>query len=89
MVSLRLTAFFYAMLNNCISARRVHWFRSSAFAARWKEEVKLLQEEMRRTLRFHAYQRDSWNKHARAKTCNKELGAAAYAQKYVHGTSLP
>ncbi|TBU36639.1 hypothetical protein BD309DRAFT_877998 [Dichomitus squalens] len=63
------------------SARRVHWFRSSAFAARWTEEVNLLKEEMHRTLRFHTYRRDKWNDHTREKERMNNAGAAAYARK--------
>ena len=51
---------------------------------RWKEEVRLLEEEMRRTLRFHAFHRDQWETHARKKVGSQELGAAAYARKCVH-----
>ncbi|KAI1785592.1 hypothetical protein LXA43DRAFT_899410 [Ganoderma leucocontextum] len=65
-------------------ARRVHWFRSSAVHARWEEEVYLLAEEMRRTFRFHAYQRDQWNAHAREMDTSQESGAAAYARKQAH-----
>ena len=61
-------------------ARRVHWFRSSAFCTRWSEEVQLLKEEMRRTLRFHAYKRDQWVAHTRDGE-SASPGAAAYARK--------
>ncbi|KAI1789500.1 hypothetical protein LXA43DRAFT_892819 [Ganoderma leucocontextum] len=64
--------------------RRVHWFRSSAVCTRWKEEVRLLEEEMRRTLRFHAYHRDQWEAHLRKKIASQEPGAAAYARKQAH-----
>ncbi|KAI1785585.1 hypothetical protein LXA43DRAFT_899423 [Ganoderma leucocontextum] len=62
-------------------ARRVYWFRSSAVHAHWEEEVHLLVEEMRCTLRFHGYQRDQWNAYAREKDASQESGAAAYARK--------
>ena len=51
---------------------------------RWKEEVRLLQEEMRRTLCFHAFHRGQWEACARKKVGFQEFGAAAYARKCVH-----
>ena len=51
---------------------------------RWKEEVRLLEEEMRRTLRFHSFHRDQWEARARKKVGSQELGAAAYARKCIH-----
>ena len=63
------------------SVRRVHWFRSSAVHTRWEEEVRLLEEEMRRTLRFHAYHRAQWEDRAQNRTEAQEYGAAAYARK--------
>ncbi|KAI1796811.1 hypothetical protein LXA43DRAFT_879378 [Ganoderma leucocontextum] len=65
-------------------ARRVHWFRSSAVFARWKEEVQLLKEEMCRTLRFYAYMHDRWNDHARAKEALADSPTIAYARKQAH-----
>ncbi|KAI1783685.1 hypothetical protein LXA43DRAFT_1102211 [Ganoderma leucocontextum] len=50
---------------------------------RWKEEVRLLEEEMCRTLRFHAYHHDQWEDRAR-KVESQEPGAAAYARKQAH-----
>ena len=62
-------------------ARRVHWFRSKALAARWQEELALLLEEMRRTLRFFLHWRNIWNVRARQREQEDELGAAAYARR--------
>lgn len=64
-----------------IAARRVHWFRSSALCNRWSEEVRLLEEEMRRTLRFFGYFREKWDEIAREQEQAAELGRAAYARK--------
>ncbi|KAI1796329.1 hypothetical protein LXA43DRAFT_969822 [Ganoderma leucocontextum] len=64
--------------------RRVHWVRLSAVCMRWTEEVQLLEEEMRRTLRFHAYHRDRWEDHARKKVKTEKSGAVAYARKQAH-----
>ncbi|KAH9849133.1 hypothetical protein C2E23DRAFT_738021 [Lenzites betulinus] len=62
-------------------ARRVHWFRSSATQRRWKEEVCLLQEEMRRSVRFFTYHRQRWTAIAAERDRTSNAGAAAYARK--------
>ncbi|TFK79155.1 hypothetical protein K466DRAFT_456260, partial [Polyporus arcularius HHB13444] len=41
-------------------ARRVHWFRSSALYTRWKEELDIVEEEMKRTVRFFMYWERRW-----------------------------
>ncbi|KAH9934387.1 uncharacterized protein B0H18DRAFT_870111, partial [Fomitopsis serialis] len=69
-------------------ATRVEWFRASARTARWREEVEIVKEEMRRVQRFFAYFMRLWD--ARASTfCSnqEERGAAAYAARCVE--SLP
>ena len=63
------------------AARRVHWSRSSATHARWCEEVELLKEEMRRTVRFFHYYRYQWEVVTRKEEEASNLGAAAYARK--------
>ncbi|TBU25756.1 hypothetical protein BD311DRAFT_780148 [Dichomitus squalens] len=65
-------------------ARRVHWSRSKATHTRWCEEVELLKEEMRRTVRFFCYHRDKWERTARTEDADKNAGAAAYARKQAH-----
>ncbi|KZV71595.1 hypothetical protein PENSPDRAFT_605738 [Peniophora sp. CONT] len=40
---------------------RVLWFRASAKAARWGEEVRLLREEIKRTQRFFRFFEDWWH----------------------------
>ncbi|KAJ3501027.1 hypothetical protein NLJ89_g9529 [Agrocybe chaxingu] len=61
---------------------RVEWAKSRARVARCKEEVLLLQEEMRRTLSFLEWKSDWWKERAQ-RHCDvaKELseGLAAYA----------
>ncbi|KAG6819053.1 hypothetical protein H0H93_015936 [Arthromyces matolae] len=47
-------------------ALRIEWCRSRARSMRWKEEVELLQEEMRRILQFLSWEADCWD--ARAST---------------------
>ncbi|KAI0730475.1 hypothetical protein C8Q76DRAFT_613044 [Earliella scabrosa] len=64
-------------------AQRVHWFRSKALAARWQEELVLLLEEMRRTLRFFLHWRNIWRARAREREQQDEMGAAAYARRCV------
>ena len=61
----------------------MHWFRSKALAARWQEELVLLLEEMRRSVRFFLRWRNMWNDRARARERQDELGAAAYARRSV------
>jgi hypothetical protein len=39
---------------------RLEWSKAFARAARWKEEVALLKEEMRRTLVFLKWRSDGW-----------------------------
>lgn len=51
---------------------------------RWSEEVRLLQEEMRRVLAYHEWHADWWELLAFAKTGlspDKEEGSVAYAYR--------
>lgn len=63
------------------SVKRVHWFRSSALCQRWREEFKLLTEEMRRTVRFFGFFRKAWTARAEAHDILEERASAAYARK--------
>ncbi|KAJ3557540.1 hypothetical protein NM688_g1418 [Phlebia brevispora] len=65
-------------------AFRVYWFRSSASKSRWEEEVRLLEEEMRRTVRFFKYYKKMWSCTALKCELFGKLGRAAYAWKEVH-----
>ncbi|PIL28435.1 hypothetical protein GSI_08469 [Ganoderma sinense ZZ0214-1] len=65
-------------------ARRVHWSRSSATHTRWYEEVQLLMEEMKRTVRFFHYYRYQWETTMRREEDAGNAGAAAYARKQAH-----
>src|SRR5262245_23236677 len=66
-------------------ALRIEWCRSRARAMRWKEEVMLLSEEMRRVLAFFLWEVGWWRGKAygRASTMTPEEleGAAAYAER--------
>ncbi|TFK79239.1 hypothetical protein K466DRAFT_505889, partial [Polyporus arcularius HHB13444] len=64
-------------------ARKVHWFRSSAQYARWKEEVDILLEEMRRTIRFFVFWERWWLARAQVKEDTGERGEAAYDRRYA------
>ncbi|KAI0713022.1 hypothetical protein C8T65DRAFT_695089 [Cerioporus squamosus] len=57
-------------------ARRVHWFCSSALYTRWKEELDIVDEEMKRTVRFFMY----WER----RDGNGEDGGAAYACRQAY-----
>lgn len=58
---------------------KAHWCRTKAKAERWKEEKILVEEEMKRTLRFFAYYERLWRKRGRKE--GEMTGARAYAKK--------
>ena len=55
----------------------------SALRSRWSEEVRLLEEEMRRTVRFYKWNKRDWEVTAEIRENEKLQGAAAYARKCV------
>ncbi|KAJ7585952.1 hypothetical protein C8J56DRAFT_787825 [Mycena floridula] len=67
------------------AAVRVEWSKSRARAKRWWEEVRLLQEEMRRVLRYLRWSEKLWRE--RADSCGEDeevaiaSGMRAYALK--------
>lgn len=64
------------------SALRVEWCKARARASRWSEECKLIEEEMRRVIAFHAYQARWWLDQIGLKTAASEEhreGLVAYA----------
>ncbi|PSR90759.1 hypothetical protein PHLCEN_2v4819 [Hermanssonia centrifuga] len=65
-------------------AVRVHWFRVNAVKDRWSEEAALLEEEMRRTVRFFRFQHHQWLDRSRRREREGEHGHAAYAKKHAH-----
>lgn len=44
-----------------VSVNRLEWFRASARTTRWKEEVRIVEEEMRRTQRYFNHFRRLWH----------------------------
>ncbi|KAK7059400.1 hypothetical protein R3P38DRAFT_2495701, partial [Favolaschia claudopus] len=63
---------------------RVEWSRAKARKARWEEEVKLLEEEMRRSLRYLEWQATWWESRQESRLeVSSDLKAAlrAYALK--------
>ena len=64
-------------------AFRVQWFRASASKARWEEEVRILEEEMKRSVRFYMYHKRWWERKAREEERLVRLGHAATAWRYV------
>lgn len=65
-----------------LSVSRVQWFRLSAKATRWREEVEIVEEEMRRTQRFFYNLHSSW--HSKSQIAGGEIisrGRAAYAAR--------
>ncbi|KAJ2995469.1 hypothetical protein NUW54_g7385 [Trametes sanguinea] len=65
-------------------AQRVHWFRSSALKKRWHEELRLLEEEMRRSLKFFSHHRRRWLDVAEKRDSDGNRGGAAYARKQAY-----
>jgi hypothetical protein len=64
----------------------VEWSRAKARKTRWQEEVKLLEEEMRRTLRYLEWQALWWESRQDARTeapSDLRAGLRAYALKQV------
>ena len=66
-----------------MSAFRVQWFRASASKSRWEEEVRILEEEMKRSVRFYMYYKRWWERRAREEEKLVRLGRAATAWRYV------
>lgn len=63
---------------------RIEWAKSKARAERWKEEIKLLVEEMRRVIAYFAWKVQWWSiqRHRRTDAqMHIRDGAAAYAVK--------
>ncbi|KAK6971927.1 CxC2 domain-containing protein [Favolaschia claudopus] len=62
---------------------RVEWCRAYARKTRWSEEVMLLREEMRRVLRYLAWQAAWWRERCEGREVTAELagGIRAYAMK--------
>ena len=61
---------------------RVEWLKCRARAARWKEEIQLLEEEMRQAICFCAWKVNWWEKQAHRRTSilsHLAEGIAAYA----------
>ncbi|TDL25097.1 hypothetical protein BD410DRAFT_717811, partial [Rickenella mellea] len=65
------------------SAMRVEWAKSWARAERWREEVILVTEEMRRTLAFLEWRAKWWESQvdSRMETVDVKSGLRAYAMK--------
>ena len=56
-------------------------FRRRAVAARWKEEVDLLEEEMRRTVCFFSFYQGKWERESGARETRGDAGGAAYGSR--------
>ncbi|RPD52052.1 hypothetical protein L226DRAFT_474677 [Lentinus tigrinus ALCF2SS1-7] len=64
-----------------LDSLRVHWFRHSALASRWTEEVQTEYEEMFRTVKSHKHDMNVWEERAKSRKEAGRLGAAAYARR--------
>jgi hypothetical protein len=61
---------------------RIEWVKCRARAHRWKEEIQLLEEEMRRSLEYGRYLHSWWLQRATFRTANSSHlreGLIAYA----------
>ncbi|THH18836.1 hypothetical protein EUX98_g8889 [Antrodiella citrinella] len=70
--------------NDFCEGMRVEWAKSQARAERWSEEVRLLQEEMRRVLEFLTWKASWWRAQAGQRADGSSMlkqGLAAYAEK--------
>jgi hypothetical protein len=66
---------------------RVEWAKSQARKQRWEEEVLIIQEEMRRVIKYHEWRAQWWHDQGmRRKDANDATldGIAAYAKKEAH-----
>lgn len=68
---------------NALPGLRVEWARSRARAARWTEEVELLNEEMRRVLAYLKWKAHWWEQQSARRAVRSSLreGLSAYAEK--------
>ncbi|KAG1823160.1 hypothetical protein DFJ58DRAFT_720087 [Suillus subalutaceus] len=63
---------------------RIEWCKARAPAMRWKEEVELLWEEMRRILQFFDWQATSWDEHVNqsgSESPTEREGEITYARR--------
>jgi hypothetical protein len=63
---------------------RVEWVKSRARAERWREEVILLEEEMRRVIQFCNWRSEWWKERSHISPSTDQLvveGSIAYAQE--------
>ncbi|KAI0644780.1 hypothetical protein C8Q79DRAFT_912372 [Trametes meyenii] len=61
-----------------------HWFRSRANRARWEEEVRLLREEMFRTMQMFRNGEAEWEDRGRQEDATGRTAHAVYARKQAH-----
>ena len=65
----------------------MEWLKCRARANRWKEEIQLVEEEMRRSLEFCKWLHSWWTlkgNHRAAITSNLQEGLIAYAAEMAH-----
>jgi hypothetical protein len=87
-------SFFVVNVQNPVSKSSIlvyqlEWSKSYARAQRWREEVELLKEEMRRTLKFLDWKSSLWTSkslmsdRSALASLNEGLNAYAFRQAYV------
>ncbi|KAI0050137.1 hypothetical protein FA95DRAFT_686892 [Auriscalpium vulgare] len=70
-----------AVQSYCAEAQKVYWFRRHSLQGRWQEELLLVEEEMRRIVRFFDYYITSWGKTAAKHDGDGTPSLAAYARR--------
>jgi hypothetical protein len=61
----------------------VNWLRSKARYDRWKEELLIVQHEMKWTILWFKHQMEEWKGRLKRSMEEKKLGHIAYAEKQV------
>ena len=74
--------YYYHLIKSDFSDLRVEWLKCRARANRWKEEIQLVEEEMRRSLEFGRWLSSWWMQRASIRTgttSHLKEGLIAYA----------
>lgn len=74
------------MYNFYLADLRVEWLKCRARAARWKEEVELLNEEMRRAIQFCSWKGKWWKEQSNRRasvSAHLTEGITAYALQHI------
>lgn len=73
--------------SNLLLALRVEWAKCKARASRWREEIMLIEEEMRRVIAFGYWKVDWWHKQVGRRSDVEDPlleSLRAYAAEHAH-----